>query len=264
MQGRYRPSAPASGLETAATPGVFVYTGAYDYEAFYLDDSLLPFSYSPVSAPTTILDGSPYTAVAMTTAALEPSTLLSNYTWSDLSLTKSVSVDPEGTTHIGLDFQFVKAFARSLEVRLFAFPGASLQSTTDSSGLYSATISETYGDVWVTESDTSVVSISESNISLTSFEFLPSDELGIPELQFLLNTTSTTPRDVLVNLTIHEDGLTSTPPRLVSESLWLRCVGATWVVAPIDSATGLLNRLLLDPVLDLYRSTSSFVIFRVG
>ncbi len=254
----------AAGLDTEPAPGVFVYTGAYDFQAFYLDDALLPFSYSPVSNPSAVEESSPYAANSLTKSTSGPATLLSNYSWPDLGLTKTVRVDPSGTVHIGLDFQFVKAFPRSIEVRLFAYPGTTLLSTQNSSGKYSVGLSEAYADLWVSEPLSSEVSITESNISLSSVDFLPSDELGIPELQFFLNSTDTAPRDVQANLTIQTAGLVISAPELVTESKWFRSVGASWVVAPLDSGTALIDRLLEDPALLLYRTTSDFAIFRVA
>ena len=242
----------AAGLDTEPAPGVFVYTGAYDFQAFYLDDALLPFSYSPVSNPSAVEESSPYAANSLTKSTSGPATLLSNYSWPDLGLTKTVRVDPSGTVHIGLDFQFVKAFPRSIEVRLFAYPGTTLLSTQNSSGKYSVGLSEAYADLWVSEPLSSEVSITESNISLSSVDFLPSDELGIPELQFFLNSTDTAPRDVQANLTIQTAGLVISAPELVTESKWFRSVGASWVVAPLDSGTALIDRLLEDPALLLY------------
>jgi len=254
----------SSGLDTEPSPGVFVYTGAYDFQAFYLDDALRPFLYSPVSDPSVVENASPYTATSMTTTTSAMDTLTSNYSWTDLSLIKSETVDASGTVHIGLDFQFVKAFARNIDVRLFAYPGTTLLSTSTSSGTSTLVLSDSYDGLWVTEPVSFDVKFSESSISLSSVDFLPSDELGIPELQFLLSTTSTTPHNIQVNLTIQPVGVTVAAPAVVTEAQWCQSVGATWVVAPLASGTALLDRLLEDPSLDLYRTTSDFVVFHVA
>ncbi len=148
-------------------------------------------------------------------------------------------------------------------MRLFTAPGATVGSTSNSSGAFSADVSQTYGSLWITQQVSSVVSIGESNISLASFQFVPKDQWGIPELQFTLNASTTSPQRIQINLTIRPVGMTVTQPAYVTEQEWFQSVNARWVVAPLTAGSTLLGRLAADPSLELNRTTADFEVFQV-
>ncbi len=255
--------ADASDLQAEYTPGIFDYTGAYSIQTFYLNDALIPFSFSPVGNHSTIWQESPYYATSESTSVTGSGALVANYYWNTLNITKVESVDSTGAVHIDFNFQFINSFGRSIEMRLFTAPGATVGSTSNSSGAFSADVSQTYGSLWITQQVSSVVSIGESNISLASFQFVPKDQWGIPELQFTLNASTTSPQRIQINLTIRPVGMTVTQPAYVTEQEWFQSVNARWVVAPLTAGSTLLGRLAADPSLELNRTTADFEVFQV-
>jgi hypothetical protein len=254
--------ADASGAQAEYTPGIFDYTGAYLLQTFWLNDALLPFAFSPVSNHSTIWGESPYFAPTQSTGTDGPNTFVANYSWNTVSITKKISVDPSGSIHIDLDFQFINSFVRGMEVRLFANPGSTVGWTSNASGTYSVGVSEAYGNPFVTQTVSSVVMLQESNISLISFQYVSADQWGLPELQFQLSTPVTTPQHIQVNLTIQPTGMAVSPPTAVTENQWFQSLDVHWVVVPIGAGSALLGRLQSDPNLHLYRTTAAFEIFQ--
>lgn len=253
----------ATGLSAESTPGIFEYSPPYDIEGFWLNDALLPFAFSPVTNHSVVWHESPYYASLETTHITSSGTFVANYLWNTLNLTKEVSVLPGGVVRIQLDFGFSQAYVRSIEVRLFCGASTSVNSAENHSGTYSVDVVQDYQTNWIDEYFPSTVNLSESNISLGSFAFVRADQWGIPELQFTLNSSLTTARFVQVNLTIQPHGLALIHPSLITESQWFESIGARWVVAARSAGTPLLGRLQSDPELELYRTTSRFVIYQV-
>ncbi len=253
----------ASGVQTASSPGVFAYTGEFDIQSFYLDDALLPITLSPEANHSTIVEEDPSSASSIQTSTGPSNTLLTNYTMTLLNLTKVVEVEPNGDTRIRLDFRFNDSFDRGIEIRLTAYPGATVLTTSNESGTFSVGVSEVYNDLWISQDLRSTVNLNASNISLTTFHFVPVDQWGFPELQFLLNASSTNSQNIQVNLTVSPPDVAVSPPTVVTENQWFRSLGIDWVVAPLVSGSPLLTRLASDPNLHLYRTTPAYEIYQI-
>jgi hypothetical protein len=255
--------ADASTVQAESTPGIFVYNGNDLFQAFYLNDALFPFAFSPDGNHSIVYHESPYYAPNQSVSIIGADSLAAHYAWNTVNISKTVEILSNGTVMVRLDLQFIKSFDRDVEVRLFCGEATTVESTTQSAHAISVGVSQEYSTQWDSDYFPSTISLTQSNISFGSFEFVPADQWGIPELQFMLTTNTTIPQNVQINLTIQPHGVVSTHSTVYTEAEWYQSIGAKWIVVQKSGNSVLLTRLNRDPVIQLFKTTTRFEIFQV-
>jgi hypothetical protein len=244
----------------APAPAILEYQGYYLLETLALNDSQATIAWSPASEPSLNETVSLFSAPSIVASA-NPSNLSTVYTWSDLTVTKTLSVDPAGDVLMDLQYSFHGAVARELSIPLTA-PALIPTTASASSPIPSSiTVKQTYKNGFLPTTFTNTVRVSASGLT-GSTHYLPQNR-SVPGavVTTLFPTSSNASTTYDVRTTITTGGLSSGPGTVATEAPVLSGNGISWIAVERSSPEQYLERFLNDPRFSLFSNETYYLIF---
>ncbi|MGA7845706.1 MAG: hypothetical protein WCB18_01260 [Thermoplasmata archaeon] len=245
------------------SPGLFVDEYPYDVQLLRTGDGLIFATYSPASNPAIVYTVSPFYAPARNTTVVGDS-IVDTYQWQYLTLTKTLSMEPDGSANMTLGFAFHQAVPQSLQIRVVS-PQAKVSEVQVASenGNSSARILQSFSGGSVPASYSTNETVQAVGLRQTT-QFIATDQYGLPEVRTTLNVTGSPTTTYTVYVHFSVSGLSASSPSAVTESEALTSSGIRWVVINKASDTNYINRFVNDPTFILYSQSAHYDFFKVA
>lgn len=241
-------------------PGLLEESGLFLVETLALNDSRAWITYSPTAFPNETEGLSLFSAPSIV-HVVNPTNLTTTYTWTDVTVTKVVSVDAVGDVRIALRFAFQAAIPRAIGVSLTTPAGLPTTTTVLSAALPSQLeLQQTYDAGFLPTLFTDSVGVSATGLTGTT-AYTDANSTGPGYVTVALTPTSANATTLDATISIRPNGIAPGPVVVETEASVLAADDIAWVAVERSSGNAYLERFLNDPTFSLVSSGTYYLIF---